>query len=377
VSSRDGTTAKDTWVLSSEPEPATGVWLQPGPAVAAIDPMSSIPSRAAENLWWLGRYAERAEAITRTLRTVHDRRNEFEGSAVWPGSLAMLEQSGGELPALLGDAGRPGSLAHAVRALLDCAHAVRDQLSGDTWLIVGPLERAVIQLGPSAGAGAGTPGAATQAALQEVMRSLLVLSGLGIESMVRDIGWRFMDAGRRLERSLQLLSLLRHTVTRVRGDAADSMMLESVLTTAESIITYRLRYRARAQLESVLELLLLDSGNPRSLAYQLERLSEDLEVLPRGEDVRLSPERRLVLAAHTDLQLSELGELVAEQRAVTAPGADGIAATRPHLQGFLDELHERLSAAAEAVDRTHFTHVGPTYSLIGPAGAEPSTGRAT
>ena len=374
VSSRDGTTAKDTWVLSSEPEPATGVWLQPGPAVAAVDPMSSIPSRAAESLWWLGRYAERAEAITRTLRTVHDRRNEFEGSAIWPGSLAMLERSGGELPALLGDAGRPGSLAHAVRALLDCAHAVRDQLSGDTWLIVGPLQRALIQLGPSAGAGA--PGAATQAALQEVMRSLLVLSGLGIESMVRDIGWRFMDAGRRLERSLQLLSLLRHTVTRVRDDAADSMMLESVLTTAESIITYRLRYRARAQLETVLELLLLDSGNPRSLAYQLERLSEDLDVLPSGDDVRLSPERRLVLAAHTDLRLSELGALAGGQTAVTARGTDGVIATRPRLQGFLDELHERLSAAAEAVDRTHFTHVGPTYSLVGPAGAQPSTGRA-
>jgi uncharacterized alpha-E superfamily protein len=203
-----------------------------------------------------------------------------------------------------------------------------------------------------------------------------VLSGLGIESMVRDIGWRFMDAGRRLERSLQLLSLLRRTVCTVGGDAADSMMLESVLTSAESIITYRLRYRARAQLETVLELLLLDPGNPRSLAYQLERLTEDLEVLPRGADLRLPPERRMVLAAHTDLRLAEISSLVGEQTPVADVTVDGIVAARPRLDAFLLDLHSRLSAAAGAVDQAHFVHVTPTFSLVGPAGAEPSMGRA-
>jgi len=406
ISNQAGATTKDTWVLSSEPEPLTGVWLQPGPAVEGIDPMSSIPSRAAENLWWLGRYAERAEAVTRMLRTVQDRRNEFEGSANPPGvqtlrallaaltettgtypgfaagagagvdSEQLLERPGDELQALIGDAGRAGTLAHSVRALLDSAYAVRDQLSGDTWLIVGPLERAITQFGRPGGATERSTRA--QSALQEVMRSLLVLSGLGIESMVRDIGWRFMDAGRRLERSLQLLSLLRHTVCDVRGDAADSMMLESVLTTAESIITYRLRYRARAQLETVLELLLLDPGNPRSLAYQLERLTEDLEVLPRGADLRLPEERRMVLAAHTDLRLAEIGSLVRDQAAVAAAGPpiDGLTATRPSLDAFLLDLYTRLSAAADAVDHAHFVHVTPSFSLVGPAGAQPSMGRA-
>ena len=202
---------------------------------------------------------------------------------------------------------------------------------------MGPLERAITEVGRPGGAIERSTRA--QSALQEVMRSLLVLSGLGIESMVRDIGWRFMDAGRRLERSLQLLSLLRRTVCSVRGDAADSMMLESVLTTAESIITYRLRYRARAQLETVLELLLLDPGNPRSLAYQLERLTEDLEVLPHGDDLRLSPERRMVLATHTDLRLAEIGSLVGEQAPVADVTADGITASRPRLDAFLLDLH--------------------------------------
>ena len=122
-----------------------------------------------------------------------------------------------------------------------------------------------------------------QTALQRVMQGLLALHGLTGESMVRDVGWRFMDGGRRIERAVQLLSLLRATVTEARGTATDSLVLESVLLSAESIITYRRRYRSQAQLQTLLDLLLLDAGNPRSLAYQLERLTEDLDALPTAE----------------------------------------------------------------------------------------------
>ena len=221
---------------------------------------------------------------------------------------------------------------------------------------MGPLERAITQVGRPGGATERSTRA--QSALQEVMRSLLVLSGLGIESMVRDIGWRFMDAGRRLERSLQLLSLLRRTVCSVRGDAADSMMLESVLTTAESIITYRLRYRARAQLETVLELLLLDPGNPRSLAYQLERLTEDLEVLPHGVDLRLSEERRMVLAAHTDLRLAEIGSLVGDQAPVVPTSVRRSTASPRRARGWTRSC----SICTRACRRRPTRSTGPTSS---------------
>jgi uncharacterized circularly permuted ATP-grasp superfamily protein/uncharacterized alpha-E superfamily protein len=386
ISGQDGAISKDTWVLASEPEPMTGFWLQSGPAVAGIDPMSSIPSRAAENLWWLGRYAERAEALTRLLRAVQDRRNEFEGSSnrvgrtalrallealtrmttTFPGFLGaedLLDAPGPELLELIVNGRRPGTLAHAVRSMLDCAYAVRDQLSRDTWLIVGPLERAV-----------SPPDAATidrhdqaQAALQEVMRSLLVLGGLGVESMVRDIGWRFMDAGRRLERGIQLLSLLRACVVQERDTASDSIVLESVLTAAESIITYRFRYRSQAQLETVLDLLLLDGGNPRSLVYQFDRLTDDLSVLPTPAEGRLREEQRLVLQAFTELQLADPAALAA---ATTEDGA------RADLDAFLGRVLDRLREAGAVVNRTHFAHVAPTFLLVGPAGAEPSIERA-
>lgn len=387
ISNQAGAITKDTWVLASEPEPLTGFWLQPGPAVEGIDPMSSMPSRAAESLWWLGRYAERAEALTRLLRTVHDRRNEFQGSAnpagvaalrallvaltavssTYPGFAGadadeLLAAPGPELLDLVINDQRPGTLAHAVRALLNNAYAVRDQLSRDTWLVVGPLERAISDLGDPVR----DPQAQTQTALQEVIRSLLALGGLGTESMVRDIGWRFMDAGRRLERALQLLSLLRAAVPEARGTATESLVLESILSAAESIITYRFRYRSHAQLETVLDLLLLDGGNPRSLAYQLDRLTEDLDVLPLHSGPRLREEQRLVLEAFTALRLANPAALVREHE-------DG---GRPELEAFLDQMLGLLRQTGEAVDRTHFVHISPTFALVGPAGSQPSIGKA-
>jgi uncharacterized circularly permuted ATP-grasp superfamily protein/uncharacterized alpha-E superfamily protein len=378
ISSQAGAISKDTWVLASEPERLTGFWLDSGPTVRRIDPMASIPSRAAENMWWLGRYAERAEAITRLLRVVYDRRNDFQGSAnpagieslravlqavthttttypgfVGPGAQERLSSPGRELLELVVDEQRPGTLAHSIRALLDSAYAVRDQLSSDTWLVVGALDREILELhGPMH-----DPQAVVSGALQRVMQSLLALSGLVNESMVRDLGWRFMDAGYRLERGVQLLSLLHATMSHTRGTATDSLVLESVLTAAESIMTYRRRYRSHAQLETLLDLLLLDDGNPRSLAFGLNRLIEDLDALPVGADRRLREEQRLVLEASTALRLADTGGLVSRDES----------GHRPALDGFLTALRVKLIEAAAAVDRVHFVHVLPRWSLVGPA----------
>jgi uncharacterized circularly permuted ATP-grasp superfamily protein/uncharacterized alpha-E superfamily protein len=361
ISNQAGAITKDTWVLASEPETLSAFWLSPGPAVAGVDPMSSISSRAAENLWWLGRYAERAESQTRLLRTVLDRATELSGGAS-PAVTATLEALSDALHQV---AGADATLAQPVRALLDNAYAVRDQLSRDTWLVIGPLERLLRAIDRPLGDLDGH----SRGALQEVIHSLLALGGLGIESMVRDLGWRFMDAGRRLERSLQLLALLRATVGENRGTATDSLVLESVLSAAESIITYRFRYRSHAQLETVLELLLLDAGNPRSLAYQLERLTEDLDALPVGAERRLRDEQRLVLEAHTILRLGDPRALVGDE-------PDHPGRRRPALESHLARLTDLLLAVGVAVDAGHFPHTAPTFALVGALETEPAIGTA-
>ena len=367
ISATAGAVSKDTWVLASEPERPTGFWLQSGPVTPGLGPGALIPSRVAENLWWLGRYAERAEAVTRLLRVVLDRRNEFEAATSEAGVAALrvllaattrvtatqpgftgddgpmrLAAPGDELRSLIVDDARPGTLAHATRGLVAAAEAVRDQLSRDTWLVVGNLDRVLV-------GDLGEP----QAALAEIMQSLLALSGLFEESMERDLGWRHMDAGRRLERSLQVLALLRATVGQAHDTATDSLLLESVLTAAESIITYRRRYRSQAQLETLLDLLLVDEDNPRSVGHGLVRLADDLDAMPPGADGRLREDQRHLLRVSTALRLCE-----------TASLAETDDHGRRHaLEALLAGLADGLLQTAEAVERVHVIHRLPQRSL--------------
>ena len=369
VSNQAGAIAKDTWVIASEPEAAgsLAVFGSSGSLTEETDGLGALAAGAAENLWWLGRYAERAESVARLLRTVHDRRNEFHGSADEPGLAALTllrsslrtltetEPSGLEDPweelldVLMAD-GRPGTLAHSVRALLEAAHAVRDQLSSDTWLVIGDLDRRLRRLRGRKDVRAPE----LQGALQQVLQGLLALSGIGAESMVRDLAWNFMDGGRRIERAQQLVALLRSTIPTAPSGVTGSLVLESVVTAAESIITYRRRSRLDWHLETVLELLILDEDNPRSVAFQLAHLTADLDAIPRAS-ARLRTDQRLVLEASTAVRTCDPADLVTPQ---------GNARPR-ELEAFLDQLDARLRDAAAAVERDHFLLRLPQQRIAG------------
>ena len=409
IGSKDSSVYKDVWVAASEPEDSSGFWLRPVVSASAVpvsgggpggeQGRSALTSRAAENLFWLGRYAERAEALVRLLRVVEDRHNDFAERVSPAGTAcvgvlldALAEVSGvpvstptesttddtptgapeaedistrgpvdSGLRRLLHDADRPGTLAFAVRRVRETAYPVRDQLSGDTWLVLGALERDLRTTDTDGSSGSDGDDPAS-GRLARVLRSLLALGGLAAESMVRDQGWRFLNAGRRLERALQLLRLLRGTLGSGHDTATDSLVLESVLTAAESIITYRRRHRSHARLDTVLELLLLDPDNPRSVVFQLERLSRDLAAVDHRDPAsagrgRLSPAQRLVLEASTTLRLTDLPTLVAPT------GPDATPVERPELVALLDRLAELLERAGTALDAEHFTHLLPQRPL--------------
>ena len=113
------------------------------------------------------------------------------------------------------------------------------------------------------------------------MLVLAAFSGIAQESMTRSHAWRFLDVGRRLERAIGLVRLLRHTLAEAPPSSADrpAALLEALLEVADSGITYRRRYLATLQVAPVLDLLLTDDGNPRSLVFQLEALSEHWQAL--------------------------------------------------------------------------------------------------
>ncbi len=375
ITSQTGASSKDTWVLSDEPEQLSGFWLQPGPMLDAVVPESSMSSRAAENLFWLGRYAERAETMVRMVRVTSDRRNELASGTVPAGDacldilLPALSQVSGTLPGFVGAAGaahrhtpgdelrslvcdldRTGSLAFDVAHMLEAASEVRDQLSPDTWLVIGHLDRDLAGLDRRFGS------SAAQAALGRVMQGLLALAGLSAESMVRDPGWQFMEIGRRIERAIQLCQLLDATLVEVADLATDSLVLESTLTMAESIITYRRRSRGQAQIQTVLDLLILDTHNPRSLAYQLAVLNEHLSTLPGASTTDPSPAARRALAAQ---------EAVATADTEVLSRADD-QRRRARLRTFLATLIDHLTSTAAALDAEHFVYQLPQQTMFTP-----------
>ncbi|MBJ7472172.1 MAG: circularly permuted type 2 ATP-grasp protein, partial [Solirubrobacteraceae bacterium] len=368
VSNQAGAIAKDTWVIASEPEAASSIAVLGGPLILEeTDALGTLSAGAAENLWWLGRYAERAESVARLLRTVSDRRSEYHGSADEPGLAALTllrsslrtltetEPSGkadpwDELLDVLMSDQRAGTLSHSIRALLEAAHAVRDQLSSDTWLVIGDLDRRLQRLRGRKDVRAPE----LQGALQQVLQGLLALAGLGAEGMVRDLAWNFLDGGRRIERAQQVIALLHTTVPTSPSGVTGSLVLESVVTAAESIITYRRRSRLDWHLETVLELLILDEDNPRSVAFQLAHLTADLDAIPRTGS-RLRTDQRLVLEAQTAVRTCNPADLVTPQ---------GNARPR-ELEAFLSGLEKQLRDAAAAVERDHFLLRLPQQRIAG------------
>ena len=215
--------------------------------------------------------------------------------------------------------------------LTGAAQAVREQLSTDTWFVLGRLEGVLQELASDATDISG--------ALSRVLEGLLALAGLAAESHVRDAGWCLLDAGRRVERAQHVTALLAATLCEPPAPAAaDDLVVESVLITAESIITHRRRHRSG--IDAVLELLLVDRANPRAVGHQLERLRADAAAIPGpdgGVDTAL---------AGLDLRLA-----AADPVALARRGPDG---TRDDLRSLLTGLNHDLLWFAEVLERGRF-----------------------
>jgi uncharacterized circularly permuted ATP-grasp superfamily protein/uncharacterized alpha-E superfamily protein len=373
--------AKDVWVRPTERARAETVTLPsvpvPVPAKTAAGTWSVSSPRVLSDLFWMGRYGERAEEMARLLIVARDRfhvyrhHQDTEESECVPVLMAALGRitgtdtgaggDGAEMIAvapstmwsLTVDPNRPGSLIQSVDGLALAARAVRDQLSNDTWMVLAGVERAVALRSepPDSLAEADVSLAAAQA---QTLAGMLTLSGVAGESMVRDAGWTMMDIGKRIERGLWLTSLLRATLTTVRGAAAEQTIIEATLVACESSVIYRRRTVGKVSVAAVAELMLFDAKNPRSLLYQLERLRADLKDLP-GSSGSSRPER-LVEEISTLLRRSHPEEL--EQ--VSADGR------RTELAELLEAINVELCNLAEAITATQLALPSGMQPLWGP-----------
>lgn len=329
-----GTLAKDVWIVG---EPAVA---RPEPAPPPLAPLlPALSPRMAEDLFWTGRYAERAEDTTRLLRAVADRWADAPTSVEHAAALATLRRAvaavtgaapDAELAVLVADRGVPGTLGYAVARLAQAAQAVREQLSGDTWRVLGRLADAVDTVAPGREADA----------LDAALEGLLALSGIVAEGLVRDAGWRLLDAGRRIERAQHVVALLVAGLGTAPRGMAGRLVAESVLIATESVLTHRRRHPRDAAagwgVATILDLLLTDRDNPRAVAYQLDRLTADLAGLPGPPPA--------ALADATD-RLAALDVLALSERF-------GEARTALHTE--LTALGAELATIADEVAATHF-----------------------
>jgi len=357
--------AKDVWVVGSEPVAAPRILArdraaeEPGfvPAVSAS--IAMVP-RVLSDLYWFGRYAERAEDLLRVLLATRTVAIEADFdlspgralevmlqsithvSTTYPGFLGSRREMIPEFRSMLLDRQRTGTVAKSLGALSLVAQGVRDQLSEDVWIVLADIERALATLA----ANPYDQGLQLTDVSERVLSGLLALAGIATENMVRDPGWYMLDSGRGLERALQILALLRVTICQERAAEIDDIVLEAVLTAAESIVTFRRRYSTRARVDALLELLVIDPFNPRSVAYQLNRIRNDLRALPNT-----SPTARPLRL------LDSLAERVrTSDPVVLAESENG---RRTELHDLLAGLQDQLRALSDAI-RDHYQQQPPT-----------------
>lgn len=368
VSNQAGGIAKDTWVIASEPEKQVSL-LPPASAVTTVATQPpSLPPRAADNLFWFARYAERAEQSIRLMRTVlsaYQSSAQFEEphhpetlqalrhavSHVTGISLGLGEKiaSGritdpsAELTSVLSDPQLRGGVAFNLRVMLEAIHGVRDPLSSDARHLVNDLQERLIYLKQLSHEHL----TEAQEDLSQLITALAGLSGLVMESMSRGEAWLFWEIGRRIERSLLLVSLLRGTLVLTRPLPVETALLEAVLRTYDSLMAYRRLHNAPPEIFPALSLLILDETSPRSLKFQLARLEKHTTALPRDpDDISLTEEARLVAEAAAAVGQIDLAQWI-------RPEAD--TGKRAALDTRLAQIEALLRATSEAISRDYFT----------------------
>jgi uncharacterized circularly permuted ATP-grasp superfamily protein/uncharacterized alpha-E superfamily protein len=307
ISLQRGALTADAWISSTGPTIETT--LLPSPDRVTIKRATGIlPSRAADNLFWLGRYIERTEETARLVRALLNRMTENDPSGDIIHSIASLivawDAAPEDLPATrplliaraaLANNEAFGSLPSLASSTRGIGSVIRDRLSPDAWLTLTRL---------ASTCEAPLPDGASEATMAErveaILRILSAFSGLEQENMTRLGGWRFLELGRRIERAVAICRFIRQFGSKIdRG-------LDTLLELCDSRITYRQRYVMVAARAPVIDLTLLDPSNPRSVGFQLDRIEAHLEVLPhRRADGRLSPPRQLAMAVGTALRTAD------------------------------------------------------------------------
>jgi uncharacterized circularly permuted ATP-grasp superfamily protein/uncharacterized alpha-E superfamily protein len=361
VSLQKGGRSKDRWILSDGPVSPVTLLPSSSQPIPLSRGGSDLPSRIAEDLFWLGRYAERTDAQARLAR----------------GALArMIDQSGVEsahaiqvlvsacrglsfssvgaklerefIEAVLGNTNADG-LRSTVANVHRLARILRDTISIDAWRILQEIYRTVsnFKIDP------GEPAAGVPELLDSLIATLAAFVGLAADSMTRGQAWRFLDMGRRVERITFIAHLLRDTLV---DPGADPVLLETVLEIADSSLTYRRRYMTLLETHAIADLLLADDSNPRAVAFQSALIEQHLGALPRDT---AHPDRnydqRWLLKLSASIQLANFAELCSVPADRRRDGFDSL----------LSGIQDQTGLLSGAIAQLYFSHAVVSRDISG------------
>ncbi len=346
ISMQRGGLSKDTWVRSDGPVRHASMLKKRLGVIDLLCTGTDIPSRVGETLFWMGRYAERCESSSRILRAALARLAGADPAQ----DLASLLRAARHIGALpeeedrahtvesvllkaVSDPARAGSVAANLRGLAYNANKVRERLSSDNWHALNRLEQA-LQPPP-------TTIDQAQVAVDQVMLGCIALAGFAMDDMTRDEGWRFLIMGRRIERLAWLSSLVTVPLTAREGER--ERMLEWLLEAANSIVTYRSRYRRVPELLPVLHLLVFDVSNPHSVAFQVDALQRYMDTSARELN---HPTLPFFAALETRLRHFDLTQFEAEH---CEPACAALAT-------LLEDAQRTAYAASDEIHRRFFIH---------------------
>lgn len=364
VSMQVGGASKDTWALATRPVPRRRL---ERPRLGVADVTGSvvdIASRVGENLFWMGRYAERCEGHARLLRAalvrVADAAADEERAVatlastcakldVFPrgSSASEVSVAASEPPSFVAavfDRSAPGSLAANVLRLVFAANNVRERMSTDNWHVMNRLGERMPQGETAVGA--------ALLWLDEVMVACVSLAGFAMDDMTRDESWHFLLVGRRLERLVHLAGVVTHVLGMAVADREAS--LTWLLEAANSIVTYRARYRRAPELLPVLHLVVLDETNPHAIVFQLRELDALLRRV--GEELGAEATGAGVGSVLEEVARASLAGFEAEDEATVDRAAGDLTA-------LLERVERAAYALSDELQRRFFNHAASPVPL--------------
>jgi uncharacterized circularly permuted ATP-grasp superfamily protein/uncharacterized alpha-E superfamily protein len=355
--------SKDVWVMSDESVDTFSLLGRSLQATALRRSDRDLPSRTADNLYWLGRYLERAEGAVRLYRSLFSNLSGESSTGNASGTLDTLARllvsqerltarrarrttaAGSkvveqELWQVLFDSESPDGLAKVLGNVARTADLVRERLSADAWRLLENLTHV-----PEVAWRARAIGDAVKL-LNAMIQNVSGITGMIQENMTRGYGWRLLDMGRRIERTRFASRLVRALTT--QGEPAESGALNLLLELVDSTMTYRSRYKSLPQLPAVLDLVMSDDTNPRSLIFQIAEIEEHLSVMPlEQESGPVSDAQKIVISLLAELKLADVRKLASVRSK---------AGLRTHLDRVLTRIELGADELSDVIERTYFSH---------------------